>query len=429
MKVSWKGRTFNQIISKMKKNTSSQTGANIFIPPPVKQYRREIDTEDNCSRASISLADFFRPGATIVNSATGAGVHTVDFNLVNDTTEKPIAQVSTQACAQSCSQSDNAKRRMRSAGAPKQNYYTSTAQYLQNRNIGNSQNNYQYLRIGEPTFRLGIPATIQNVYTPTGINKKSKVAISGCDTDENPLFEYRWINGDIIPVKAPDGEYDLEDLNLLFHTVQETNKHYLIDTFANNSKVHFMKFVYDVASDRIQIQCSGISLNTYASDRYSKWTSYLITVNWEIPEQTQFPNIVLLDNVFLDAIGFETSGYYPPETFETTSDKYFTNGTISPKMKTRFQPVHYKPNNATFATQGGVSASSFITKLRYNTITNHTTNYTTPLGKADANALAYNVPPPGYSYKYNLGYSANCVPTSKKNSSTMENCPDTKIRG
>lgn len=423
MRVSWKGRTFNQIISKMKKNTGLQTGANIFIPPPVKQYRREIDIEDNCSRASISLADFFRPGATIVNSATGAGVHTVDFNLVNDTTEKP----SNQSCAQSCSRAENAKRRLRSTGAPKQNYYTSRAQYLQNRNIGNSQNNYQYLRIGDPTFRSGIPATIQNIYTPTGINKKSKMFISGCDTDEEPLFKYRWINDDIIPVKVPDGEYDLEDLNLLFHAVQENNKHYLIDLYANNSKVHFMKFVYDVASDRIQIQCTGISLTNYAADRYYQWTSYLITVDWAIPEQTAFPSIVLLDNVFLDAIGFEMPGYYPPETFETTSDKYYINGSISPKMKTRFQPVHYKPNNTAFATQGSVDASSFITKLRYNTITNHTTNYTTPLGKQMANALAYNVPPPGYSYKYNLGYSANCVPTIKYNQMTF--CEDNKIHG
>jgi hypothetical protein len=407
----------------MKKNTGLQTGKNVFIPPPVKQYRREIDTEDNCSRATISLADFFRPGATIVNSASGAGVHTVDFNLVNDATEKP----STQTCAQSCARAENAKRRLRSAGAPKQNYYTSTAQYLQNRNIGNSQNNYQYLRIGEPTFRNGIPATVQNVYTPTGINKKSKMFISGCDTETNPLFKYRWINGNIYSVKAPDGEYDLEDLNILFHATQENNKHYLIDTYANNSKVHFMKFVYDVATDRIQIQITGISLDAFESDRYFKWTSYLITVDWEIPQQPAFPNIVLLDNVFLDAIGFEMSGYYPPETFETTGDKYFINGSISPNIKTRFQPVHYKPNNDAFATQGGVTASSFITRLRYNTITNATTNYTTPLGKADANALAYNVPSPGYSYKYNLGYSANCVPTAKQDQMTF--CEDTKLRG
>jgi hypothetical protein len=407
----------------MKKNTGSQTGENIFIPPPVKQYRREIDTDDNCSRATISLADFFRPGATIVNSTSGAGVHTVDFNLVNDATEKPSAQT----CAQVCARADNARRRMRSAGAPKQNYYTSSAQYLQNRNIGNSQNNYEYLRIGEPTFRTGIPATIQNVYTPTGINKKSKVFISGCDTDEEPLFKYRWINGDIIPVKAPDGEYDLEDLNILFHAIQENNKHYLIDTYANNSKVHFMKFVYDVASDRIQIQCTGITLETYTPERYYQWTSYLITVDWAIPVQPAFPNIILLDNVFLDAIGFEMSGYYPPETFETTSDKYFTNGSISPKMKTRFQPVHYKPNNTAFAAQGGVTASSFITRLRYNTITNATTNYTTPLGKADANALAYNIPSPGYSYKYNLGYSANCVPTVKND--IMQNCEKSDNKG
>lgn len=383
MRVSWNGLTFNQIISKMKKNTSSQTGANIFIPPPVKHYRREINIEYNCARAITSITDCF----------------------IATTNE------------------DNAKRRLRSGGNTKQNYYTSSAQYLQNRNIGNSQNNYQYLRIGEPTFRTGIPATIQNVYTPTGINKKSKVVISECDTDEEPLFKYRWLNGDIIAVKVPDGEYDLEDLNILFHAIQENNKHYLIDTYTNNSKVHFMKFVYDVASDRIQIQCTGINSAIFSADRYLKWTSYSLTVDWAIPEQTDFSRIVLLDNMFLDAIGFETPGYYPPETFEPTADKYYINGTVSPKMKTRYQPVHYKPNNTAFATQGGVDASSFITRLRYNTITNSTTS----LGKTMANALAYNVPPPGYSYKYNLGYSANCVPTVKYDK--MSFCDDTKIHG
>ena len=90
--MSWKGRTFNQIISKMKKNTNTNTSySNIFLPPPVKQYRREIDTEDNCSRATVSLADFLKPGGTIVNSLTGAGINTVDFNLTNDTTEKPTS--------------------------------------------------------------------------------------------------------------------------------------------------------------------------------------------------------------------------------------------------------------------------------------------------------------------------------------------------
>lgn len=445
--MSWKGRTFNQIISKMKKNTNSNTSySNIFMPSPVKHYRREIDTEDNCSRATVSLADFLKPGGTIVNSLTGAGINTVDFNLTNDDTEKPTS-LSCSICA------DNARRRLRSGGMTKQissagcKYYTSTAQHLESNNIGFEQNNYRTLRIGEPTFRDGFPSTLQNVYTPNGTNRFAKVRIEGCSEFEKPLFKYRWVNGDDYPVSIPDGDYDLEELNFHFNIVHEINKHYLIDSYRNNTKVYFMKFAYDSASDRIQIQCSGMNSTLYSSDRYSPWTSYLEAVDWKIPEYTLVPNIILLDNAFLNIIGFQTPGYYPPEKINKVTfaqpdtnenpinnkynshDKYFILGSKKPTIGTRFVPVFYKPSNSVFATQGGVSASSVVTRLRYETITKAATNYTTPLGKAVANALAYNVPAPGYSYKYAVGYSASCVPEIDKFSKMMRSCSASKIKG
>lgn len=447
MKVSWKGRTFNQIISKMKKNTGVQTGSNIFIPPPVKIYRMEKEIEDNCSRATTSLAEFFRPGATIVNSSSGAGFNTVDFNLVNDATEKPCMQ----ACIKTHSQENNAKRRMRSAGAPKQNYYTSSRQYLEKRNLGFEQNNYRNLRIGDSTFRDGIPSTLQNVYTPNGVNRRSKIEIIGHNTEENPLFKYRWLNGQEYNVTVQDGKYDLEDLNQAFQTIQEKNKHYLIDFQTNKIKVHTMKFVYDIASNTIQIQCIGIDSAVFNSERYSPWTSYLIKVDWEIPEYTTIPNIILLDNIFLQAIGFETPGYFPEakinvepphaqpaEPDENASplnnayigkDKYYVNGSKAPKMTTRFEPIHYKPSNTAFATQGGVNSSSFITRLKYETITNATTEYTSHLGKAVGIALAYNVPAPGYSEKYILGYPAKCVPIVDKYKDEMKYCNNANLQG
>lgn len=451
MKVSWKGRTFNQIISKMKKNMGVQSGSNIFIPPSVKQYRREIDTEDNCSRATTSLADFFRPGATIVNSSSSAGIHTVDFNLVNNVTDKPCTQAFVQAFSPACSVADNAKRRMRSAGAPKQNYYTSSRQYLEKRNLGFEQNNYHNLRIGDPTFRDGIPATLQNVYTPNGINRRSKIEITGHSTEENPLFKYRWLNGQEYNITVEDGKYDLEDLNQALNAVQEKNKHYLIDFQTNATKVYCMKFVYDIASNTIQIQCLGIDSTVFNSERYTPWTSYLSKVDWDIPEYTTIPNIILLDNIFLEAIGFETPGYFPAAKINVDpphaqpaepdenadpsnnayvgKDKYYVNGTKAPKMTTRFEPVHYKPSNTAFATQGGVTASSVVTRLKYETITNATTAYTSHLGKAVGIALAYNIPAPGYSQKYVLGYPANCVPIADKYKNVMKQCNNANLRG
>ena len=112
----WKGRTFNQIISKIKFNKVIIEGTNKFISSPIKHYRREIDTEDNCTRATTTMMDFFRPGATIVNSASGAGIHTLDIVIPNDLCETPVEN--------SCSaRAENAKRRVRSGKNPDTKLY------------------------------------------------------------------------------------------------------------------------------------------------------------------------------------------------------------------------------------------------------------------------------------------------------------------
>jgi hypothetical protein len=210
-----------------------------------------------------------------------------------------------------------------------------------------------------------------------------------------------------------------------------------------------MKFVYDTHQNRIQIQCSGIDSQMFPSTRYETWTSYLITVDWNLPEHTLIPNIILLDNSFLDIIGFELSGYYPPEKISETEPfvqpdtildptnnyyigkpRYYVMGEKEPQIKTKFEPLIYKPSNNAFGIQGSATASSVVARLRYNTITGATTQYTTPFGQPMASALAYNIPAPGYSYKYSVGYSAGCIPTIlKSQNSVMSFCPDLKTKG
>ena len=449
----WKGRTFNQIISKLKKNNGTIEGINKFIPPPVKNYRREIDTEDNCVRATTSLIEFFRPGATIINSSTGAGIHTMEITTPNNLCETPV-QCSVLV--------DNARRRVRSGGRiTNQLCYTSTQQYLEKRNRGYEQNNYRNIRTGEPTFTMGIPATLQNIYLPNGINRAAKVRITGHRyiaspipgnpplIDEPPLFKYRWINGQEYPVHIDNGYYNLEELNIVFNNVMAINKHYLIDFKTSNVKIFFMKFVFDTHSRRIQIQCFGMDSQTYPSDRYDTWTSYALKVDWSVPTYTLIPNIVLLDNEFLDIIGFATPGYYPPEKISETEPftqpdtigdpaqnayigkmRYYVFGEKESEIQTKFEPLNYKPNNTAFATQGAVSASSVVTRLRYNTITDAATAYTTVVGRPMESALAYNIPAPGYSYKYILGYGSGCIPTVKdSHTGELLHCPNTTLRG
>jgi len=79
-----------------------------------------------------------------------------------------------------------------------------------------------------------------------------------------------------------------------------------------------------------------------------------------------------------------------------------TNGNTS------YVPVYYKPNNAKFAQQGGVSSSNRLVRLKYDTITDVGASMTKVYGNHTANALAYGVPANGYTIKDKIGYPNTC---------------------
>ena len=106
--------------------------------------------------------------------------------------------------------------------------------------------------------------------------------------------------------------------------------------------------------------------------------------------------------------------------FRTNTVTHCTN-------KNSYVPVHYKPNNEKFAQQGAVDASSRLTRLKYDVITDIGNTYRVAFdkygsGNATANALAYGVPANGYTIKDKIGYQNICSPTFCKSSST-ENAP------
>ena len=170
--VLWKGRTFNQIVSGLKLNSSANS-TNIFGALPMKHYRKEIasaELTDRSSRPSISVDDYLRPGAVItttIDNQTGL-CGTLDFSSVlpNDTTEQPATT--------SCSiRADDARRRMRSAGNarnPGSKYNADFKQYLVNRKRTFAQSQTHHFQTGDGTVDAGTPASLQNVYTPGGFN-------------------------------------------------------------------------------------------------------------------------------------------------------------------------------------------------------------------------------------------------------------------
>jgi hypothetical protein len=165
--VLWKGRTFNQIVSGLKMNGSTES-TGIFSALPMKHYRREVASvalSDRSSRPSMSVDESLRPGGAItteVGSETGF-CQTLDFSVVlpNDLTEQPA----TPACS---IRADDARRRVRSAGnarRPGSKYNADFNQYLVNRQRTFDQSQSHHFKTGDS----GV-ISAQNVYTPNGIS-------------------------------------------------------------------------------------------------------------------------------------------------------------------------------------------------------------------------------------------------------------------
>jgi hypothetical protein len=186
---SWKGKTLNQITSALKKNTytlNETDKVNIFKATPVKLYRKEIASQTITSnpRISASVQSFETPnGYSIVSSVlTPAGnctslANTLDIDIPNSKYETGGA-IELSANPKICfSQADNARRRCRSGGAAikqydisnrKTNYYTSSKQYLYDRNQTFDQNQFKYAVSDKPNCSAPIVKMSNNRFFSQG---------------------------------------------------------------------------------------------------------------------------------------------------------------------------------------------------------------------------------------------------------------------
>jgi hypothetical protein len=72
----------------------------------------------------------------------------------------------------------NARNRVRTSGIVKKNYYTSTKQYLESRCQSFQQNQYNFLRSGDPKVNPGTNASLSNQYA-------ANQSTSYCQTSKN----------------------------------------------------------------------------------------------------------------------------------------------------------------------------------------------------------------------------------------------------
>ena len=416
--IPWKGQTFNQVVTHIKKNGMiySDNTKNIFSALPLKTYRKEIGT-DSCttSRNTTTIEELNRPGSSIVNSKSSICnglVNIVDFNLTNNSSEN-IGN-----CASECvvgTPETNARRRVRSSGmikkqfdlsTDKPTYYTDSRQYLNSRNKTFVQNNFHYFREGDATAVQGSSQSIANIYT-TNTTTDCKRHYLSTDTS----FTYQWVAGNptgasggtpvadepagqygTFTVDLKKGFYEVSDINRVLHSQMTLNEHYYVDS-DNGSKKFFINFVFNSSTKLVQLQIEPISQSIVDQQGLVKPTietdSGTRLPVWNIPQSTVIPIVDILDNDFKALIGF-TNGQYPAAN-QTTEYIVSSNSVDGPAIKPRYNRVYYKPNNHQYAQQGAVSSSSRITRLKYNAITNSASSYRNAFGPHVANALAHPV--------------------------------------
>jgi len=456
---SWKGKTFNQITSAFQKNKivlPTTSGNVLFNARPLPIYRRESRSKTapvtGNERTSASIDQLNMPNGYSLTSSnvscTFGVLNVLDAKEANETTNKYQngSCVTTNPCM---SQEYNARRRIRSGGMIKKNtaatgtaydpYYTSTKQLLISRNKTFEQNQYNYIRQGDSTAKPGTNAASANVYSANGLARCNKYHITSILG--NNKFQYQWLDGSLNDVVIEDGYYDLDDLIQQFKSTMINKKHYLI-LKSTISKIFLMNIGYNSATKRIELQSYAYNKTTYSTSMYdypngNNWESYLSANSAD----TLVPVFKILNNGFQDVIGF-VAGNYPSVVITTSGGKSYqhpsTNSftytgnqtsisTSNAALLPKYSIVYYKPSNSQFAHQGAVSASSLITRLKYDTVTNNSYKYQSAYGMAMANALAYGVPEGGYTIKDKIGYPVKQTPTFSKYSEGFKKCPVTSF--
>lgn len=439
--VQWKGSTFNQVHSfiKFNKPTYSTSVHNSFKAGPLKLYRRELASTSVsvCNpRTSVKIDSYNRPGGTLINSTatTKNGlVNLVDNLLPNNTCEDP------GTCSVFLSPADNARKRVRSGGMIRRQfdisknndtYYTSTSQYLSSRNRTFSQNQYNYIRMGDSSAKPGTSLSSANVYSPQGLSHCPKYFVSAATT-----LSYIWINGTTYNVNVPIGYYTVDDLNTLLKQTMFTNKHYILingslssNEYYNGNIRYFLNLSFNNNTNKVELQSYRMTYATVNNNIPSgaAWTS-------PINGSDVFPQFRITQQSMLTALGFSSILTFPSDYragspgLNTTETILTSVSTTTPGIGQLYVKLYYKPNNPQFAQQGAVSAGDLITRKKYNSITNSTVGYRTAFGNSVASALAYGVPQPGYTYKDKLGYPLKQTPTFTKYSTEMRKCTVTSF--
>lgn len=445
--VSWKGKSFQQIASSIKKNTNtSEALSSASRAQPMKHYRRELILSDTPNtpnqRISMSVDNVNAPGTTIVNSSSTtcygtdcvAGIAlNLDINRTEILSERPCYPSYTQTPntgddpSSDFSQAAFARRRVRSSGVISRKtrpgttndmYKTSNAQYLESRGLTFKQNQYNYVKEGNKSAIPGDVMSMNNIYVGNNMSNYPKLYISG--SKNNNYFQYEWIDESVNTITFDDDYYDASEFTAFIQKKMSANGHYYTSN-TDGTTLYLIEMYYDSYNERFTINCKVTSTTIH-----SGYTA----ASGSIPSTDTVPCVIIPSTNFQKVVGV-SSGNYPSVLVENQSATYSSNQTVygsGAQIRPAYKPIYYKPNNINYAQQGGVSSSDRISRLRYNTITTAGSTFRSAFGSQTASAYAYSVSPTGTlnSLKQKMGYPNARVPVINKY--TDEICCEDKCR-
>jgi hypothetical protein len=456
--VSWKGQTLQQITSKIKKNQVEADQPisrwNLFRAQPLKIYRREIglgtETPTCNSRISASIDQFQMPNGYIIteNTENKSGlVNTLETPTTTNLSENgncTIAEEDRHAHAYVCPV-ENAKRRVRSSSGlirrsfkPANNndlaYFTNTNQYLVSRNRTFKQNQYTHVRTGDVSILPNASMYNSNTYSPNGLSHCKRVAINA----SNDTFYYLWTTfnvanipsilqstpadfqnasgsfNDCFRVVIPHGDYTIEELQNAFNASMLTNNHYYINK--RTSQMEFLlKIIFNTTAQKVELQCFSAKIFSNETEYYRPVVNGIL-VGTPITTPYKRPAFYFPGNSgFASMVGFQSSqpAFYPnvPSIGSITSDDNIGFLSVSPiNIYPLYDIVYFKPSNTRFATQGAVSASDRVLRVKYDTIARNGMIFQNTYGSGVGSSIAFYTSTDTYNIKDKIGYPNKQTP-------------------
>ncbi len=183
-----------------------------------------------------------------------------------------------------------------------------------------SNSRYKFNFIGNTTFDSTYEITLSSLniyYSWQNINMS--VYGNGGSTS----LSYTWVDGTVVPVVIPDGNYCAEDIQNLVYSVMQINGHYLLN--ASGSPVFYVNILTNAVLYKIEIDVVPVPTVLPSGWTIVAGTSPTWTLNGHAPQ------LNILSQKFGNLLGFNVASY-PASAGTTTVQSFLSTfvGTIAP---------------------------------------------------------------------------------------------------